>query len=192
MGGLWKKKSHIKTFSENATTLREAGYWFIPEALIRKTGSQHKVFPSLYSNEAEFALWCAALILETKEGEKMRFSDQIDLGNGALRNWQAESERLLFDHSASTRRGRGEHGEMERRSAVKPSHQPAGWLSAAQTLHHPARCGAREARSTVTPHVHTLFHPHRQDFRARLRCLTVQGSNVARSGREVQSEIPKS
>lgn len=51
-----EKKSHIKTSSQNATTLREAGYWFIPEALIRKTGSQHKVFPSLYSNEAEFAL----------------------------------------------------------------------------------------------------------------------------------------
>lgn len=51
-----EKKRHIKTSSQNATTLREAGYWFIPEALIRKTGSQHKVFPSLYSNEAEFAL----------------------------------------------------------------------------------------------------------------------------------------
>ena len=54
--GAFEKKSHIKTFSQNATTLGEAGYWFIPEALIRKTGSQHKVFPSLYSNEAEFAL----------------------------------------------------------------------------------------------------------------------------------------
>lgn len=51
-----KKNSHIKTSSQNATTLGEAGYWFIPEALIRKTGSQHKVFPPLYSNEAEFAL----------------------------------------------------------------------------------------------------------------------------------------
>lgn len=55
-GALKKKESHIKTFSQNATTLGEDGYWFIPEALIRKTGSQHKVFPLLYSNEAEFAL----------------------------------------------------------------------------------------------------------------------------------------
>lgn len=126
-----KKKSHIKTFSENATTLREAGYWFIPEALIRKTGSQHKVFPSLYSNEAEFALWCAALILETKEGEKMRFSDQIDLGNGALRNWQAESERLLFDHSTSTRRGRG---STERWSVALLRNPPtACWMALCRT-----------------------------------------------------------
>lgn len=101
------KKSHIKMFSQNATTLREVGYWFIPEALIRKTGSQHKVFPSFYSNEAEFALWSAALILEMKKGGKMRFSDQIDLGNGALRSWQAESERLLFDHSGRSQWGRG-------------------------------------------------------------------------------------
>lgn len=68
---LWFKKSHIKTFSQNDTTLRGAGYWFIPEALIRKTGSQHKVFPSFYSNEAEFALWCAALILETWGGDEI-------------------------------------------------------------------------------------------------------------------------
>lgn len=54
--GAFEKNSHIKTFSQNATTRGEAGYWFIPEALIRKTGSQHKVFPALYSNEAEFAL----------------------------------------------------------------------------------------------------------------------------------------
>lgn len=45
----------------------------------------------------------------------MRFSDQIDLGNGALQNWQAESERLLFDQSAGSRRGRG---SMERWSVT--------------------------------------------------------------------------
>lgn len=43
----------------------------------------------------------------------MRFSDQIDLGNGALRSWQAEFERLLFDHSGRSQWGRREHGEME-------------------------------------------------------------------------------
>lgn len=75
-GGLWEN-SHIKTFSQNATTRGEAGYWFIPEALIRKTGSQHKVFPALYSNEAEFALWCAALILETKERKKWDFQIKL-------------------------------------------------------------------------------------------------------------------
>lgn len=83
-----------------------------------------EVFPSFYSNEAEFALWCATLILETKEGcvcggrREMRFSDQIDLGNGALRSWQAESERLLFDHSGRNHWGRGEHGEIDCHSAV--------------------------------------------------------------------------
>lgn len=40
----------------------------------------------------------------------MRFSDQIDPGNGALRSWQAESERLLFDQSSRSQWGRGEHG----------------------------------------------------------------------------------
>lgn len=33
----------------------------------------------------------------------MRFSDQIDPGSGALRNWQAQSERLLFDQGSSRR-----------------------------------------------------------------------------------------
>lgn len=75
--GAFEKNSHIKTFSQNATTRGEAGYWFIPEALIRKTGSQHKVFPALYSNEAEFALWCAALILETKERKKWDFQIKL-------------------------------------------------------------------------------------------------------------------
>lgn len=50
-----------------------------------------------------------------EEEEKMRFSDQIDLGNGALRSWQAESERLLFDQSARSRWGRG---SMERWSVT--------------------------------------------------------------------------
>lgn len=53
----------------------------------------------------------------------MRFSDQIDLGNGALLRWQAESERLLFDHSRSLW-GRGEHSEMEWHSAVTPRRSP--------------------------------------------------------------------
>lgn len=35
----------------------------------------------------------------------MRFSDQIDLSNGALRSWQAECERLMFDQSARGMRG---------------------------------------------------------------------------------------
>lgn len=96
----------------------------------------------------------------------MRFSDQIDLGNGALRNWQAESERLLFDHSASTRRGRGEHGEMECRSAVKPSHSlPDGSPPHRRSIIRLVS-GAREACSAVTPHVRTLFHPRRQGSRA--------------------------
>lgn len=126
---LKKKKSHIKTFSENATTLREAGYWFIPEALIRKTGSQHKVFPSLYSNEAEFALWCAALILETKEGGKneifrSNWPRQWCITELAGWVWKAVV-RSQRQHSE----GQGEHGEMERRSAVKASHSlPDGSL----------------------------------------------------------------
>lgn len=42
----------------------------------------------------------------------MRFSDQIDLGNGALQRWQAESERLLFDHSSRSLGGvGGGHGD---------------------------------------------------------------------------------
>ena len=43
----------------------------------------------------------------------MRFSDQIDLGNGALQRWQAESERLLFDHSSRSLWGREANGEMD-------------------------------------------------------------------------------
>lgn len=58
----------------------------------------------------------------------MRFSDQIDLGNGALQRWQAESERLLFDHSSRSLWGRGEHGEMEWRSAVTSPLSPPSLL----------------------------------------------------------------
>lgn len=57
----------------------------------------------------------------------MRFSDQIDLGNGALRNWQAESERLLFDQSARSRWGRG---SMERWSVTLLRNPPTGcWIT---------------------------------------------------------------
>lgn len=51
-----------------------------------------------------------------EEEEKMRFSDQIDPGSGALRNWQAASESLLFDHEPGSAR-RAESGARVRDSA---------------------------------------------------------------------------
>lgn len=58
-------------------------------------------------------------------------------------NWQAESERLLFDHSAGT--GQGEHGETERHCAgggspAAGSHfwgRGSGSLPQRLALHHP-------------------------------------------------------
>lgn len=58
----------------------------------------------------------------------MRFSDQIDLGNGALQRWQAESERLLFDHSSRSLWCGGEHGDTEWHSAVTPPFPPPSLL----------------------------------------------------------------
>lgn len=68
--------------------------------------------------------------------------------------------------------------------------QAAGSLSASETLHHPACSGARDACSAVTPHSHssnTLFHPHRKDKDFVLLLLSVEGSNIVRLRRVVQS-----
>ncbi len=46
----------------------------------------------------------------------MRFSDQIDPGSGALRNWQAASESLLFDQEPGNAR-RAQSGARVRDSA---------------------------------------------------------------------------
>lgn len=131
-----------------------------------------------------------------EEEEKMRFSDQIDPGNGALRSWQAESERLLFDQSTRSRWGRGGGGlgggvgEMGCHSAVKPS-QAAASLSAPQTLHHPACSGARDACSAVTSHSYSnsLVFPPRCKIKTKnfeLLLMSVEGSNITRLGKEVQ------
>lgn len=64
--------------------------------------------------------------------------------------------------------------------------QAAGWLSAPETLHHPACSGARDACCAVTPHSYSsnpLFHPHRKV----LLLLSVEESNIVRLGRVVQS-----
>lgn len=90
----------------------------------------------------------------------MRFSDQIDLGNGALRSWQAESERLLFDHSGRSQWGRREQGEMESHCYPPPptSQKPAG--SHSEVLHHPACSGPTESCSAVTHGLqkHSFIH----------------------------------
>lgn len=66
--------------------------------------SKHKVFPSLYLNELCICIVMGRSYFRAEEEEKMRFSDQIDPGSGALRNWQAASESLLFEEPGSTRR----------------------------------------------------------------------------------------
>jgi len=53
-----------------------------------------------------------------EEEEKMRFSDQIDPGSGALRNWQAASESLLFDQGAS-QAARARSGERRSRARFR-------------------------------------------------------------------------
>lgn len=57
-----------------------------------------------------------------EEEEKMRFSDQIDPGSGALRNWQAASESLLFDQGASRR---AEPGSVHRAESGAHVRDPA-------------------------------------------------------------------
>lgn len=64
--------------------------------------------------------------LRDEEQEKMRILDQIDPSAGALRSWQAESERLVFDQRAGTRRVQGEQGETGCQSAAPPT-PAAGW-----------------------------------------------------------------
>lgn len=109
----------------------------------------------------------------------MRFSDQIDLGNGALRNWQAESERLLFDQSARSRWGRGStERERERVSLCRLLDRPGDAPSSRLFC-------ARDACSAVTPYSYssnTLSPPHREDL-----LLSVEGSIIVRLGRGVQS-----
>lgn len=56
-----------------------------------------------------------------EEEEKMRFSDQIDPGSGALRNWQAASESLLFDQGASRRAEPGSARRAESGAHVRDS-----------------------------------------------------------------------
>lgn len=67
--------------------------------------------------------------------------------------------------------------------------QAAGSLSAAETLHHSACSGARDACSAVTSHSrrkNTLF-PHGRDKDFVLLLLSVEGSDLVRLGRVVQS-----
>lgn len=73
---------------------------------------KHKVFPSLYLNELCICIVMGRSYFRAEEEEKMRFSDQIDPGSGALRNWQAASESLLFDQGAS------QAARAERRAAL--------------------------------------------------------------------------
>lgn len=186
MGGLWKKKRHIKTSSQNATTLREAGYWFIPEALIRKTGSQHKVFPSLYSNEAEFALWCAALILEATEGVGWvgGVKNEIFRSNWPRQWCITETGRLSLKGCCSITAqalrgaGQGEHEEMERHSAGGGSPAAAslgrgggtigdGFLPDSLARHHPTISRPGRFVAQWSPHVRTScisFRFHRRDL----------------------------
>lgn len=74
---------------------------------------KHKVFPSLYLNEVCICIVMARSYFRAEEEEKMRFSDQIDPGSGALRNWQADSESLLFDQGHSRRVEPGSMSEAE-------------------------------------------------------------------------------
>lgn len=83
---------------------------------------KHKVFPSLYLNELCICIVMGRSYFRAEEEEKMRFSDQIDPGSGALRNWQAQSESLLFDQGPSRRERSG-----ERRSRARFC--PRIWLS---------------------------------------------------------------
>lgn len=69
---------------------------------------KHKALPSLYLNEL-CHLHCDGppLFESRRRGGEMRFWDQIDPGSGALRSWQAESERFVFDLRG---RRRAHHG----------------------------------------------------------------------------------
>lgn len=77
---------------------------------------KHKVFPSLYLNELCICIVMGRSYFRAEEEEKMRFSDQIDPGSGALRNWQAASESLLFDQKPGSAR-RAESAARVRDSA---------------------------------------------------------------------------
>lgn len=95
-----------------------------------------------------------------EEEEKMRFSDQIDPGNGALRSWQAESERLLFDESGRSRWGRG---SMERWSVTLQPTPPPHRLLDLSLLSPPYRCSiiqlvlALGSLVEQWPHISTAF-----------------------------------
>lgn len=111
-GGGFKKR-RIKTFSQNDTTLKRG--WI----LVYSRGNDQEDWLSAQSVSFLLFKWgwicivmCSSYFRD-EGGWEMRFSDQIDLGNGALRSWQAESERLLFDHSGRSQWGRREHGKME-------------------------------------------------------------------------------
>lgn len=113
---------------------------------------KHKVFPPLYLNEVCICIVMCRSYFRAEEEEKMRFSDQIDPGSGALRNWQAQFERLLFDHWARRHSGAGRALSLgECRSA--PRSRWRVWLSlAAELLRRWGCCSAREPCRTLTPH----------------------------------------
>lgn len=110
----------------------------------------------------------------------MRFSDQIDPGNGASRNWQAESERLLFDQSARSQRGRG---GAQRRGVTLPGNPPSGCWS--------ALCPGDAPSPGLFWHsgMHVLQRLDSSHIKDRDRVplsWPAEGSNIGRSGREVQ------
>lgn len=113
---------------------------------------KHKVFPPLYLNELCICIVMCRSYFRAQEEEKMRFSDQIDPGSGALRNWQAQFERLLFDQRARRHSGAGSALSLgECRSA--PRSRWRVWLSlAAELFRRQGCCSARAPCRTLTPH----------------------------------------
>lgn len=107
---------------------------------------KHKVFPSLYLNELCICIVMGRSYFRAEEEEKMRFSDQIDPGSGALRNWQAASESLLFDQEpGSARRAQS----AERRSRV--------WLSFGARRRVIGDVTARQSRVGQWPRIHSVI-----------------------------------
>lgn len=155
MGPLKKKKQKatLKPSHRMPQHSGETGYWFIPEALIRKTGSQHKVFPLLYSNEGEFALWCAALILATKKREKWDF--QIKLTQAMEHHGTG---RLSLRGSCSIRApqlGMAGGGSTESRRSVTPL-----WNTPQCCLIGPGPLSSSIIQRVVVPWILVVQWPH--------------------------------
>lgn len=74
---------------------------------------KHKALPSLYLNELCYLHCDGPPLFESRRRRgEMRFWDQIDPGSGALRSWQAESERLVFDLRGRRRTRHGAHATV--------------------------------------------------------------------------------